>query len=188
MPRALLLAIVLVLAGIGPAAAHKLKLFATAVGATVEGRVYFVGGGAAVGVPVTLRDSRDEIAGSVETVAPNGTFTLALPYRDTFTLSADAQDGHVATFTLGADRLAETLPEAPAGKSAEMSKVATATVEPSRPDSEVDAAVARQLAPLIDEIGQLRDSIGFRDLLGGIGIILGVFGGWTLLIARRRKP
>jgi nickel transport protein len=187
----LLLAPLLALGAASPALAHKLKVFATAIGSTVEGRVYFVGGGAGTGVPVELRNSSGEVVATARTVAPDGGFALSLPYRDDFTVFADAQDGHVGSFVLSAARLPESLPArpgatpvaepvevAPAAEPADASAVSTAAIE---------TAVARQLAPLLEEMDALRSAIGFRDIVGGVGFILGGFGLWAFLAARRSR-
>jgi nickel transport protein len=189
---ALMLAMVLGLGAVSPALAHKLKVFATAIGDTVEGRVYFVGGGAGIGVPVTLTNSSGEVVATGRTEAPDGSFALSLPYRDDFTVSADAQDGHVGSFTLSAARLAETLPVRP-GTDLTVPGVAAApsVAEPANAaavsTAAVEVAVARQLAPLLDEIDALRSAIGFRDIVGGVGFILGGFGLWAFIAARRGR-
>lgn len=176
----------------GPALAHKLKVFATAIGGAVEGRVYFVGGGAGTGVPVTLSNSSGEVVATGRTEAPDGSFALTLPYRDDFTVFADAQDGHVGSFALSAARLAETLPARPG---ADLAVPDVAAVAPAaEPDAAatvstaaIETAVARQLAPLLEEIDALRSAIGFRDIVGGVGFILGGFGLWAFLAARRSR-
>lgn len=185
-------ALLLCLLAATPALAHKLKVFATAIGDTVEGRVYFVGGGAGIDVPVTLTNSSGEVVATGRTAAPDGSFALSLPYRDDFTVFADAQDGHVGSFALGAARLADSLPKraglepvapdvtaaAPGAVPEDAASVSTAAIE---------AAVARQLAPLLDEVDALRSAIGFRDMVGGVGFILGGFGLWAFIAARRGR-
>lgn len=191
----LLLATLALLPGTAPAFAHKLKVFATAIGASVEGRAYFVGGGPATGVPVTLTDSTGAVAATATTETPDGKFALTLPYRDDFIINADAQDGHVADFQLRATRLAETLPAAPhaAAAATEAQPASAETIAPQPAvatiaiDSEaIEEAVARQIAPLTDQIDEMQASIGLRDMVGGIGYILGIFGLWAPL-ARRRE-
>lgn len=189
----ILIPVVLLLAGVGPAAAHKLKLFASAVGAEVQGRVYFVGGGPAMDVPVTLSDSGGTVLATTRTAAPDGRFVLTLTYRDDYTLRADGQDGHAASFPLRASRLSDALPlkdgvdvaQAAQSEIIDMDEGVAAVSETS---DAVEEAVARQLAPLIDEVNAMRDTIGVRDIVGGIGYIVGVFGLWALLAARRRRP
>lgn len=179
------------MAGATPAFAHKLKVFATAIGASVEGRAYFVGGGAAIGAPVTLTDSAGGIAATATTQPPDGSFAFALPYRDDFIVGIDAQDGHVADFALQADRLAETLPAAPHATPASAAELiseppsASVTAVPSVGGEAIEAAVARQVAPLTDQIDEMQSSIGLRDVLGGVGYVLGIFGLWALLARRK---
>jgi nickel transport protein len=185
----ILCALLLALCAVSPALAHKLKVFATTIGDTVEGRVYFVGGGAGIGVPVTLTNSSGEVVATGRTEAPDGSFALSLPYRDDFTVSADAQDGHVGSFSLSAVRLAETLPARPgADLTVPDVSAAPSVAEPADAASvstaAVEVAVARQLAPLLDEIDALRSAIGFRDMIGGVGFILGGFGLWAFIAAR----
>jgi nickel transport protein len=174
-----------------PALAHKLKVFATAIGTAVEGRVYFVGGGAGTGVPVELRNSSGEVVATARTVSPDGRFALTLPYRDDFIVFADAQDGHVGSFALSAARLAETLPARPgaavAAEPVEAAPAAEPTDAAAVSTAAIETAVARQLAPLLEEIDALRSAIGFRDIVGGVGCILGGFGLWAFLAARRSR-
>jgi nickel transport protein len=191
----LALATLALLPGTAPAFAHKLKVFATAIGTNVEGRAYFVGGGAASNVPVALNDSTGAVAGTARTHAPDGTFSLTLPYLDDFTITADAQDGHVAKFTLAAARLSKTLPVAPhliVAESPPTPDPGAGTAEPEAASSaDIDAieqAVARQVAPLADQIDTMQATIGFRDVLGGVGFVLGIFGLWSLLARRRKTP
>lgn len=188
----MLLALVLAVMTASPALAHKLKVFASAIGTAVEGRVYFVGGGAGIGVPVELRNSSGEVVATARTTPPDGGFALSLPYRDDFVVSADAQDGHVGSFALRASRLSEALPARPGADLAAPGAVAVVPV-PEADDASaastaaVEAAVARQVAPLLDEIDELRSAVGFRDMVGGVGFILGGFGLWAFFAARRSR-
>jgi len=157
----------------GPAAAHKLRVFATVVGTEIKGRVYFVGGGAAIGVPVTLRDSTGVVTGQTASVAPGGTFALALPFRDDFTILADAQDGHAADFPISAGRLPTNLPASGHDPAAQVPAPVPAATVPTSDLSAVEDAVARQLAPLAEMIDEMRAEVRMRDMLGGAGYVPG---------------
>lgn len=176
--RSLLLAALVVLLAASPALAHRLKVFAATIGDELQGRVYFVGGGPATGVPVTLRDAGNAVLAETTSTSPDGRFVLPLANAEALTITADAQDGHVATFTIRAGQSAP--PSAAAPQPA-------AIAAPAGADAALDAALARQLAPLADEINALRDSLGLRDILGGLGYLLGAFGLWALYLARQRK-
>ena len=190
--RLILVALLLGAMTAGPALAHKLKVFATAIGSAVEGRVYFVGGGAGIGVPVELRNSIGEALATARTIAPDGSFSMSLPYRDDFVVTADAQDGHVGSFALQASRLAEALPARPGAdlatpEAADVVPVPVAADTSVASTEAIEAAVARQVAPLREEIDALRSAVGFRDVVGGVGFILGGFGLWAFLAARRSR-
>jgi nickel transport protein len=143
-------------------------------------------------VPVELRNASGEVLTTARTTPPDGRFALSLPYRDDFVVSADAQDGHVGSFALRASRLAEALPARPgadlaAPRAADVVPVPEADDASAESTAAIEAAVARQLAPLLDELDALRSAVGFRDMVGGVGFILGGFGLWAFLAARRSR-
>lgn len=178
----------------GPAQAHRLKVFAAAVGDAIEGRVYFVGGGPARGVPVTLSEAAGTVVGTTETDSEEGRFTLPVPYRADFTVTADAGDGHVDRFTLAAARLPVGLPAGPGDGEMVAETPSTAMAGLSAGGEAMDAAVervvaaavARQLAPILERLDAMETAVRLRDLLGGIGYVIGVFGLWALWRGRRR--
>lgn len=96
------------------AAAHKLRVFATAEGATVTGYAFFVGGGRAAGAQWRAEDAAGRQIAQGETDAegryrftPAPDPTLAPdPSADTsLTISVDTREGHVAQTRLEAARL-----------------------------------------------------------------------------------
>ncbi len=194
----LLVGFLVVLVGFtSPAMAHKLKVFAAAIGTAIEGRVYFVGGGAAQDVPVTLQNGAGELVAATRTSVPGGTFSFTVGVRDTYRVTADAQDGHRAEFMIASDRFADELPAVAAagdgdaasagGSPSPVAIAGSRAATPSADGAAMEAALARQLAPLLDEIGTLRDTLAFRDILGTTGIIFGAFGAWALFAARRKQ-
>lgn len=157
----------------GQAAAHKLRIFAAAVGAEAQGKVYFVGAGPAAGVTVTLTDAGGADLGAVAT-GSDGTFRIALPKRAGLTLTADARDGHLARFALDgppAAGEASTTGEAPAPTSADAAAL--------------ELAIARQLAPLAAQVDSLEQALRARDVIGAIGYIFGLFGLGAIWLYRR---
>lgn len=186
---AALVALAVLMTGISPAAAHRLKVFATAIGDRVEGRVYFVGGGPAVDVPVTLLAGEDAVVAQTRSGGPEGRFVLALPPGGPFVVRADSQDGHVAEFAL---RPTSAAAAPPAGRVATgQGEEPAAAASPGADGGAalaalVEEAVARQVAPLAEQIDDLRDSLRLRDILGGAGLIFGAFGLWAFVASRRR--
>jgi nickel transport protein len=97
--RHAVLAIAILAAMAAPASAHRLKVFASAIGDSIEGEAYFVGSGPAAGVAVTLRDGADKVLSS-GTTGPDGRFALPVSGAGDIVVTVDAQDGHVARFTV----------------------------------------------------------------------------------------
>lgn len=206
----LALAVAALLQGAGPALAHKLRVFATQIGPAAEGRVYFVGGGPALGVPVTLTDASGAVLATTTTAASDGSFSIPLPAGvvGAVTITADAQDGHVAAFSLtpGGDMPA-VAPEAGASSTGSSGAATGTTIgtetgmatgtatgnaaaAPAAPlraidPAALDIAIARQIAPLAAEIDEMNQTLRFRDILGGVGYLFGIFGLWSLMLRRK---
>ncbi|MEJ2463762.1 MAG: hypothetical protein P8098_19340 [Candidatus Thiodiazotropha sp.] len=143
-----------------PLFAHKLKVFATAEGERIVGQAYFVGG---------------DGAGVV----------------------ADSLDGHRAVWTLQADEFPSSLPRAEAAGSEPVPSVAgtvtesDATTVPTVPpqgvtEAALERAVARQIRPLREALQGYEEQVRLRDIIGGIGYIVGL-AGLGLWWGRRRK-
>lgn len=184
------------LAGVSPAQAHRLKVFATVVGDRIEGKAYFVGGGPAGRVSAVLRDRQEKVVAEGRTEA-DGRFALVAPFRTDLVVVVDAMDGHVARFDIAAARLpealpaeagvegvakAETLPASEVGSQ----QVISSTVAATNNAEDVAAAVARQIEPLAEQLDALESSIRIHDVLGGLGYIAGIFGLLAFLKSRRR--
>jgi nickel transport protein len=97
----------------GGADAHKLKAFATAEGALVSGYAYFTPGGRAQQADVTITGP-----GGVEVLKTGidgqGNFHFVAKQHVDYVITVDGGDSHVATFTIHAGDLPDSLP-APAG-------------------------------------------------------------------------
>lgn len=176
-----------------PADAHRLKAFATVVGASIEGKAYFVGGGPAENVAATLVDKSSKVIAETRTDT-EGRFVLTAPVRADVTVVIDATDGHLARFEIAASRLPDLLPAVPEGGSGVALAAATGppsvTSPPTRSTASADqiaAAVARQIEPLAEQLDSLEASIRLRDVLGGVGYIIGIFGLVAFMKVRRDK-
>jgi nickel transport protein len=170
-----LLLVLLLLAG--PAQAHKLKLFVTSEGAQILGDVYFSGGGKAQGVGGEVRGPDGALVGKI-TTGTDGSFRFTAASRMDHVITVDGGDGHSVTATIAAADLPASLP---AGA------VAPQAPPPAEMDA-VEAAVARQIRPLRQQLDAYEDKLRLHDILGGIGTIFGVFGVLAWLSARRKCP
>jgi nickel transport protein len=139
-----------------------------------------------------LRDGGGKIVAEERTDS-NGRFALLAPIRTDLTVIVDAKDGHVARFDIPAAHLPDTLP---AGDDEETATTPTAEAGNRKPADayaaasadEIDAVVARQIAPLAERFDSLESSLRLRDVLGGLGYIVGIFGLIAFLKARHRAP
>ncbi|MDS4021775.1 MAG: carboxypeptidase regulatory-like domain-containing protein [Candidatus Competibacter sp.] len=179
---------------VGPAWAHKLKAFATAEGATLVGYAYFSSGGRPRQASVTVTDAEGGVLATTIT-DDEGNFRVEAKRRIDHRITVDGGDGHAATYTVTASELPDTLPT---GGGRPAAPVSVATV-PTDPPTEVaslavdaglrafiDQSVSRQIRPLREQIDAYQEKIGWHDVLGGIGYIIGL-GGLAFGLSERRR-
>ncbi|WP_026783490.1 hypothetical protein [Pleomorphomonas koreensis] len=158
-----------------PAEAHRLKLFAQATGENIAGYGFFIGGGRPQGADllVTMPDGTE--VSRLKTGADGG-FSFAPPAPGRYHLSLAAGDGHFAELDISTDG---TL-AAPAAAPPQASVTADL-------DARIEAAVARQIRPLLEAYEAADGRVRFNDLIGGLGWIVGLFGLWAWLRSRRDR-
>ncbi len=170
-----------------PAQAHKLKVFATAEGDRIEGEAYFVGGAKAAGASIVIADADGR---ELSRLMPDaeGRFSYQVSRRMDYQVIADSQDGHQARWTIRADELAAGLPPADAAEATpvaaekampvpmKQSEAETSGLAPAAVVALVERSVARQIRPLREEIEAYGEQVRMRDILGGLGYIVGIAG------------
>lgn len=168
----------------GPASAHKLKVYAFVTGRSIEGSVYFAGGSAAPGASVQIKDASGQ---TLAELAPDadGRFNYRAPSPSDITIVASSPDGHRATWQVAASAFAPTTGNAPMPIKPQATPSPVAARDCSLEDT-VEAAVARQVQPLREELIAMRDEVRLHDVLGGIGYIFGLTG--LALWWHRRRP
>lgn len=168
--------------------AHRLKVFAFAEAGRVEGSVYFVGGAAAPGASITvLGPDGEELASPEVNAAGEFAFQVADPVDHR--IVAATGDGHQARWSVGAAELgfaAGTSSRGPAGGAASRDGAPPAAGPPDDLAALVEQAVARQIVPLRRQLVACDEQARLRDVLGGLGYILGLAGlaAWW----RSRRP
>ena len=141
--RAVLLAVLVVALGARGAWAHRINVFAATEGRTITGRVYFSGGGRAQDVEVRVLGPGGQSLGRTRTDA-EGEFTFEAALRCDHQFVVETDDGHRASYTVGADELPEGLPVAG-------DPPAEPEAAPSSPQASV--APATQQAELVEMAG-----------------------------------
>ena len=178
----LLAALALLAASTWPAQAHRLKLFATLEGETISGYAFFVGGGRAQDADLRIKDEAGREIAQL-TTDKSGAYSFKAPQTQTYHLVANTGDGHVAEATIDKGRFsgASAVASAADEDDAPASAATTAQIERA-----VDAAVARQLRPLMEAYEAAESRTRFNDIMGGIGMIVGL-AGLALWSSARRK-
>lgn len=170
-----------------PAAAHKLKVFAAVEGDQISGYAFFIGGGRAMETPWVAKQADGTVIAKGNTDS-EGRYSLTAPQPVTsdITVTVNTEEGHIAKTVLAASRfgvaenaalaveVAQTDPAAspPAVKTA---PAASSTASPLAA-ALVEAAVQRQVEPLLERIEQMDDRLRYSDILSGIFLIIGLAG------------
>jgi nickel transport protein len=191
------------LLGSASAAAHKLKVFAAAEGARIQGSAYFAGRAGAGGARVEVRDAQGRVLADL-TPDAQGRFAYMATAPVDHLILARTGDGHQASWTIRGAELAGVFASAipprvePVSPAAPGQAVTSATATPPVPVAGLDpaavaaceAAVARQVRPLREALEAAQDRARLHDILGGIGYILGISGLGLWWGARRqgRQP
>nr|WP_321460944.1 cobalamin biosynthesis protein CbiL [uncultured Cohaesibacter sp.] len=190
MIRLFLIAVTALALFANPAAAHKLKVFAATKGEEVTGYAFFIGGGRAQGTSWTAKNA----AGSVlaeGTTDDQGQYAFAppSPVQSDITITVNTHEGHIASTTIPASRFGGTEPtlraQSAAHTAARTSPAGSPAETPSSgqpifaaPDLQpmIEAAVQRQVEPLLERIEQMDSRMRFTDILSGIFLIIGLAG------------
>lgn len=194
-------ALVLAVAGTTPTHAHRLKLFVAVEGMTVSGYAFFIGGGRPQDVDFVIKDGAGAPVHRGRT-DDKGAFAWTATAPTDYTFSIDAGDGHFVDEKIPADRFSLTVTATAAPVAAEtMPTVAdratnTAAPSPAAVDPETlarlveaaaERAVARQLRPLIEAQNLAEARLRFNDIMGGVGMIVGLAGLTAWAMSRRRR-
>jgi nickel transport protein len=189
---ALLVFVAILLGFPRPALAHKLHVFARVEGNSIQGKAYFPGDVPVQAAQVTaLAPDGREIGRT--TTDQEGNFTLPASLHCDYRLVVDAHDGHGAEFTVHA---AELPGDPPAGGQGPADQTGAASLVP-RPSplapaggqglaGEIDA-LRRQVVQLRQQTDESEQRLRFRDVLGGIGYILGLAGVACYVLAAKRR-
>jgi len=192
--RLLLLTLVLLPILASPAHAHRLKVFATVEDGTIDGYGFFIGGGRPQEATFIVQDSTGAELFRGRTDIEGG-FAWRPDHGRDFIVVIDAGDGHVAQAKIAASRFADYEGGIVAPALAEETAGAGIAVDPAAPDdlarmidASVDRAVSRQVRPLLEAYDEADGKVRFNDVIGGIGMIVGLAGMAMWGLARRREP
>lgn len=173
--------------------AHNIRISASANGKTIQGLVTYQNGEPVKHCTVTGHDAADEVLAQTKT-DDSGKYSFDARWYCDYHIEAETEDGHGGECVLKAAPLPADLParenlSAAASKPAEHAHQHAAespagenpwTVEQLR-------VIQVKLDALQEKLDANEKSIRFRDVLGGIGYIFGVFGLYAATANYRKK-
>ncbi len=191
-----LLAVLLLLP---PAAqAHKLSIFAWPEGSEIRGEVKFSGGRKAKNVQILAQNATDQTVLSETVCDENGAFRFALPEqaqqaRPDLLIVANGGEGHRGEWLLEAKDYAPAASVASAESAAPAEPAQTGSASAAGfSEQQIRRVVAEEmskgLAPIRQSIAESLDpEPTLRDILGGIGWLIGLAGLAAWAQSRRMK-
>jgi nickel transport protein len=193
--RRLLLVIALSMSMVSTASAHKLKVFATVEAGTITGYGFFVGGGRPRGSALIIRDAdgREVFKGETD---EEGRFSWRPPSPSDFLISVDTREGHMAEARIPASRFSTAASGAPVDAAATIASIASdkhaaagSVCEPRASDLNalVEAAVSRQVRPVLERIEAMDGNLQLRDIVSGVCMIFGLAGIALWIVGRKAR-
>ncbi|WP_417916332.1 hypothetical protein [Candidatus Electronema sp. JC] len=192
-----LLAVLLLLP---PAAqAHKLSVFAWPEGGEIRGEVKFSGGRKAKNVQIAVQNAADHAMLAETACDENGAFRFALPEqalqaRPDLLIVANGGEGHRGEWLLEAKDYAPAVPagSVPTSSVSTGSTTAAAAVSSGLSEQQIRRVVAEEMSKALSPVRQsLAESLDpeptLRDILGGIGWLIGLAGLAAWAQSRRMK-
>jgi nickel transport protein len=190
---------------IGSTSAHRVNLFAWVEGDTVYVESKFSGGKKVKEGKIIVTDAHgvELLTGSTD---EQGEFSFKIPKKTDLKIILLAGMGHKAEWTISVDEIelpitaekslqpksvkkrsahpADTMNEAPAAKEA---AIASGSIE-KQIQQAVETALDKKLKPVMKLLAESKEkSPSIRDIVGGIGYILGLVGIAAYIRSRREK-
>ena len=179
-----------------PAQAHKVNIFAYVEGDTVHTQSYFSDGKRCRNTKVTVYDS-DGTSLLEGTTDREGLFSFKTPKSDDLRIVLEASMGHRNEYQISRDELGAQTPTATAPaeidegteESTEAAKEIVTQVDIDRIAQLIDRSLAKRLRPIAAAITKLQmaqERPKLKDVIGGIGYIVGLMGLVMYLRSRKR--
>jgi nickel transport protein len=177
-----------------PALAHKLNIFAQVQRGAIVGHAYFPGDLPARQTDVIARDRSGHELARTKT-DDQGNFSLPATAKIDYQITAETPDGHAASYTLSASELPNSLPsnvteatsESPTTDKQTASHGMASNRDLPSPVGDQIVALEKQVQALRDQIDRSEQTLRLRDILGGIGYILGLAGVAIYVKSRHTK-
>jgi len=186
--------LVMLLAVTLSAQAHKVNMFAFVEGNEIFVEGYFTDGKKPKKCEVIVYDSSDKQVFNGFT-SDDGQLSFAIPTAGDLRITLNAGEGHMAQYELSGDEVAgEEVTDVSAGNaqaSAAVKAGAATDRESTQPvaDKELQAlirkSVGQSMRPVMRALDELKERRNLSDIIGGVGIIMGIGGLFLYFQARK---
>ncbi len=174
--------------------AHKVNMFAYVEDSQIFLEGYFADGKKAIHSEVTLLDSDGKVLWQGRT-DDQGEATIPLPKsQGDLVISLNASMGHKTEYLLSAAEVAGQAEDngvamADSGESGAGDSAAAGATAAAVSDKAMRRMIRREVGeaikPLVRGLSELKERRGVSDIVGGIGIIAGILGGFFFFQARK---
>lgn len=171
---------------------HGVELFATVEGHQIHGVLRYADHTPVDGAAVHAYAPDGTIIAESST-GPDGRFILPVTRHTDYRLVGDAGEGHLGEYTIPASELPH--PPADAGSTDPGEVVpsgaplepggAPGPIDQDAMEDRIEQAMARQLAPLREQLFGYERTTRIRDIVGGIGYVFGLAG--IVVLLKHRK-
>ena len=171
---------------------HGVELFATVEGNQIHGSVRYADHTPVDDAPVRAYAPDGAMIAETRT-GPDGRFTLPVTQHTDYRIVGDAGEGHLGEHTVRAAELPLTAETANSPEAIGSDDVVSSPSHTMHElvhddlDARIEQAVARQVAPLRQQLFDYEHTLRLRDILGGIGYVFGL-AGVVAMLKRRKSP
>ena len=178
-----ILAVIAVALLSGPVLAHKVNVFAYVEDEQLYIEGYFNDGKMARNSSVEVTDADGEVVIS-DMTNDQGRLILDLPQQSSpLRIVLNAGMGHQGEYVMSAGDLGEALPPAVAVTPA---PTAGPSVDQAQLEATVQRAVNEAVKPLVKALEAAQERASLSDIIGGVGLIVGILGAFAFYKARQR--
>jgi nickel transport protein len=183
----------------GKALAHKVMVFGYVEDGKVKTISKFSGGKKVMGGKITVFDvdGKQLLQGVTD---DNGEFSFDIPSKKGLKIELEAAMGHKNISEIPADQLGVPDAAPSVGEKADetagssSSEVTTTEEIPAASDGQdadlearIEKVLDRKVMPILQMMAEKEDKPGFKDIVGGIGYIVGLMGLFLYMKSRKEK-